>query len=328
MSPQVQIRDGIEIHLDSGERVVADADAPDGDMNILSHAHGDHLYSEAPERILCSDLTAALAAQRRTDCPTPKRVSSPRVDLLESGHIPGSRAALIKDEGARILYTGDISTRDRFYLSGFEPVDADILIIESTYGTSDYELPPQDEEEAAFVSCLNETMGTPILAFGYTLGRAQELQLLGARSDRETIYVTDAIERINEVIESHFETTFDVESYTRDTILGPKDMVVLPSQTNQLSFVDGIIEETGAIKVGVSGWAVESSFKYRGDFDHTFALSDHCGFTELIDVVEAVDPETVYTNHGFTDELATEITSRLGIHAQSLKRNQSTLGDF
>lgn len=328
MSPRVQIRDGIEILLDSGERVVADANAPDGDINILSHAHGDHLYSEAPESIVCSELTAALATQRREDSHTPERVTSPRVELLESGHIPGSRAALIKGDSSRVLYTGDVSIRDRFYLSGFQPVDADVLIIESTYGTPDYELPPQDEEEAAFIAWLNETLGTPVLAFGYTLGRAQELQLLGGRSDRETIYVTEAIERINTVIESHFGMTFDVERYSGDTTLGPDDMLVLPSQTNRLSFVDTLVEETGAIKVGVSGWAVESSFKFRGDFDKTFALSDHCGFTELLDVVEAVDPETVYTNHGFADEFATAITSRLGIHAQSLKQNQSTLGDF
>lgn len=328
MAPTVQIRDGIEILLESGERVVADASAPDGDINILSHAHGDHLYNEPPATVVCSETTAALAAARRQELARPTVVDHPRVELLESGHIAGSRAALIEDESTTILYTGDVSTRDRFFLDGFDPVPADVLIIESTYGKPEYHLPPQAEVEAEFVDWLNETMDTPVIAFGYTLGRAQELQLLGADSDRDTVYITDAIDRINAVIESQLSVRFDTEMYEASTELEPGDLLILPSQTNRLSFVDDIVERTGVIKVGVSGWAVDSSFKFRGGYDETFALSDHCGFTELLDVVSAVDPDKVYTNHGFTEELAREITSRFGYSTQSLQRNQTTLGDF
>lgn len=328
MPPEIRIRDGVEIEFESGELVVADASEPTGDINILSHAHGDHLYSEPPDQIVCSGTTAQLAATRRDSVRRPEVVDHPMVTLYGSGHIPGSRAALIDNGQTSVLYTGDLSIRDRFYLNGFEPVDADILIIESTYGKPEFQLPPQDEEEAAFVSWLNETLGTPVLAFGYTLGRAQELQLLGERSGRETIYVTEAIERINRVIESELDVTFAVERYSSETTLDPNDLLVLPSQTNRLSFVDTLIEDSGAIKVGVSGWAVDSSFKYRGDFDQTFALSDHCGFSELIEVVEAVAPEKVYTNHGFAEELASEITTQLGMGSQALKQNQTTLGEF
>jgi hypothetical protein len=45
-------------------------------------------------------------------------------------------------------------------------------------------------------------------------------------------------------------------------------------------------------------------------------------------VVELADPDQVYTCHGSTDSLAGEIRSRLGIPARSLKRNQTSLGDF
>ena len=49
--------------------------------------------------------------------------------------------------------------------------------------------------------------------------------------------------------------------------------------------------------------------------------------TELLDLVEAVDPEIVYTTHGFTREFATELTRR-GYAARALEANQATLGDF
>jgi putative mRNA 3-end processing factor len=328
VTPQVRLGDGIEIDLDAGPTVVADASDPDGDVNVLSHAHGDHLYDGPPPELVCSPLTADLAAARRRDHLRPEAAAHPRVTLLEAGHVPGSRAALVEDDGSSVLYTGDVSTRDRFYLEGFDPVPADVLVVESTYGSPEYELPPQEEVEAAFVDFLDDTMDAPVVAFGYALGRAQELQLLGMRSDRETIYVTEAIDRINCVVEAGTDAAFDAELYDRDVTVEPGDLLILPSQTSTLSFVDDIVDESGAVRVGASGWGADSSFKYRGGFDETFAISDHCGFTELLDLVEAVDPEQVYTTHGFTDELATAIRSRLGYQAQSLRRNQTTLGDF
>lgn len=324
----IKLRDGIVIRLNSGERIVADGSAPDGDLNVLSHAHGDHLYSEPPTSVICSETTAALAAARRAEISRPTVVEHPRVELLKAGHIPGSRAALLSGDTTSVLYTGDISTRDRFYLEGFDPVSADILVIEATYGKPEYDLPDQKETEAEFVEWLNETRESPVIAFGYTLGRAQELIKLGERSDRDRVYVTDAIASLNEVITEECGVTFDTEEYRQETTLEAGDLLVLPAQTNRLAFVDQIVDETGAIKVGVSGWAVDSSYKFRGGYDVTFPLSDHCDFGELLAVVDQVDPEQVYTNHGFAVDLAREITQRRGYPAQALKQNQTTLSDF
>lgn len=328
MAPTIKLRDGVEITLDSGERVVADATAPDGDINVLSHAHGDHLYATAPSSLICSPTTAALAAVRRDDGGTPAVEPHPRVELFNAGHVPGSRAARLTGDSSSVLYTGDISTRDRFYLDGFDPVAADVLIIEATYGKPAYELPPQAETEAAIVDWLNDTLDTPVIMFGYSLGRAQELVKLGERSARETVYVTDAIAELNGVIAEECGVTFATDRYRQPTTLGAGDLLVLPTQTNNLSFVDAIIDDTGALTAGVSGWAVESSYKYRGGYDVTFPLSDHCGFRELLRVVEAVDPTKVYTNHGFASEFAVAVQQRLGYPAQALKTNQSTLDEF
>jgi Cft2 family RNA processing exonuclease len=38
--------------------------------------------------------------------------------------------------------------------------------------------------------------------------------------------------------------------------------------------------------------------------DYSFPLSDHCDYTELLQLVRDVSPETVYTTHGFTSEFA------------------------
>lgn len=330
MTASVRLRDGIEIDLADGT-VVADAERPTGAINLLSHAHGDHLYRRAPDELVCSELTAALARIRReeADAGVFRRATHPAVELLEAGHVAGSRAALIEDDdGTRYLFTGDISTRDRFYLSGFEPPDADVLIVETTYGTPEYVFPDQAELEREIVDWLSETADRPVLLFGYSLGRAQKLQLLVGRSDRSRTLVTESIERIDAVLETHLDVSFGAERYAAETDLGPGDALVLPMQTNRLPFVERIVAETGALKAGFSGWAVDRSFRYRGEYDAAFALSDHCDFTELVDVVETVDPEIVYTHHGFADAFATYCTTELGYEARTLKRNQTALGEF
>lgn len=329
----VSLRDGIRIELTNGETVVADASEPPGDVAVLSHAHGDHLYSQAPEGVICSPLTARLAAARRRDEGTLVRRSHPAIEQVPAGHVPGSSATIVEDGGTTYLYMGDFSPRKRFGLAGFDArtvaadYDVDVLVTETTYGKPEYVFDAQDVLEKRIVGWLNDC-DSPVICFGYTLGRAQELERLVARSERERLFVTEAIERLNEVIEDEWDTDFSADRYRRETTLGPGDALVLPAQTNKLSFVDRIVEKTGAVTAGFSGWAIEESFLYRGGYDETFVLSDHADFSELVATVETLDPRQVYTTHGFSDAFATHVETELGIEARSLKENQTSLGEF
>ena len=325
MTRSVRHTDGIELDLSTGETVVCDASEPDSDINVVSHAHGDHLYDDPPDSVVWSDLTRDLAAVRRET--VPETTTDDRITLVDAGPVPGSRAALIEDADRTYLYTGDISTRTRAALTGFDPPAADVLVIEATYGEPEYVFPPRPEVVTEFHEWLADT-DAPVIVFAYSLGRAQEVQLLLSDSGRERVFVTEAIENLNAPIARHLDVEFPVERYTSDTDLGPTDALVLPAQTNRLSFVDSLVAETGAKKAALSGWAVDSSFKFAGGYDRTFPLSDHCDFAELLSVVDAVDPDLVYTTHGSTDRLATEIRSRLGVEAHSLKQNQTSLADF
>lgn len=323
----VVLRDGICIDLADGRTVVADASHPDGDFTLLSHAHGDHLYSNPPDEVVASELTLDLAEVRRDGLQRPERITPPDVSLLDAGHVPGSTAFLVEGD-PRYLYTGDLSTRDRFGMAGFVPVDADVLIIESTYGRPTYRFPEQGALEVEILDWLAETADDPVILMGYALGRAQELVQLADRAGRDRIFITEAIESLNRPIQEHGVAEFRTERYDRSVPLEAGDALVLPGQTNSLEFVEQIRAETGAVKAGFSGWAIDDSYRYVRDVDVAFPLSDHCDFDELLDVVRAVDPQQVYTVHGFVDEFASEITSRLGIPAQALKRGQTTLGDF
>jgi putative mRNA 3-end processing factor len=320
----VRYRDGIEIELSDGTRVVCDADNPDGDVNVVSHAHGDHLPAGEATAV-CSKLTAALGTAR-SDEPL-HRSTDDRVALLPAGHVAGSRAALITDpDGTRYLYTGDVCTRPRFYLQGFEPPEADVLVTEATYGEPGYTFPDHDEVVEEIEAWFAETSEQPVVLFGYALGRAQKLQLLADQAGR-TVYTTEAVFRVNEPIEDHLGVDFPSREYDEETELAAGDALVLPMTTARIDWIDRLVEETGAATAGFSGWAVDSAFRFRGDFDAAFPLSDHCDFEELQGLVAAVDPERVYTQHGSGDALATALTSA-GYDATTVKQNQTTLGDF
>lgn len=326
MTERLNYGDGLTIELPSGETIVADASRPDGDVAIVSHAHGDHLYSEPPATAVWSALTRDLAAVRRDGDGLPEQRNHPAIELLDAGHVPGSRAALI--EGDRTyLYTGDVSTRDRLYLDGFDPPSADVLIVESTYGQPEYEFPPVAETREAFREWIADQPDRPVICFGYALGRAQEIEYLLEDADRDRILVSDAIADLDAVIESHLDISLPGQRYDDVRDIEAGDALVLPSRMRN-SWVDDLIEETEAATAGLSGWAADSSFRFARDLDAGFVLSDHCDFSELVDLVRTVDPAEVYTLHGSASDFAEYLTREEGYDATALKRNQSRLSQF
>lgn len=55
---QIREADGIRFELD--RTIIADARSTVGDVNIVSHAHSDHITSDRDADIVCTPLTAAL----------------------------------------------------------------------------------------------------------------------------------------------------------------------------------------------------------------------------------------------------------------------------
>lgn len=332
MPPRVRLKRGVECTLESSERVVFDGSTP-ADTTVLSHAHSDHLVRSTDDPVVASDLTAALAATRHGGRELASTTDHPDIDLIPAGHVAGSRAALVTDPDSceRVLYTGDCTTRSRFGLAGFDPPPADVLVLETTYGRPQYRLPPDRELLGEIRDWLRDTMDSVVLLFGYALGRAQKLQHLASEAGRTRVFVPESVARINETIEAHRDVTFDtrpLDALESSTAIDPGDAVVLPSSAKRHPVVQGLLEHPETITAGFSGWAIEDSYRYRTGYDVTFPLSDHCDFDELVDVVQRVDPDVVYTTHGFADDFAQHLTREHGYHAVSLKRGQATLTEF
>ena len=355
----VRHRDGIHFEFGDGRRIVADASSETGDVNVVSHAHADHTFRSRPDTVVCAAETAAIA-EARTGVGFEFVERLPGIDLVPAGHVVGSRAAIVdrdqlaaggtrgedpqrrSPEYRRYCYTGDFSIRDRWYLEGFDPtaVAADVLVMETTYGRPEYRFPAQEELEDAIVDWIRDNRDRPLFLFGYSLGRAQKLLWLArVATERDDESVTDGTDAARDVLvsDSIHEVTRAIEDATALSFPGqPYDslrdledeIVVLPSNQARSDWVEATVDRENGLKAGFSGWAVDDGFRYRGNYDVTFPLSDHCDFDDLVATVEAIDPDVVYTHHGFAEAFATTLETEHDYRARPLKRDQRTLGEF
>ena len=321
----IREKDGIHFEVD-GKKYVADSRKSAGDVNIVSHAHFDHLH-QSDSRVVCSELTARLAEARTGE--EVQRAENHDVELIPSGHILGSSAALFGEE-KKYMYTGDVSMRDTAYLNGFQPKSADVLVVESTYGIPAYTFPPQREIENRIRDFVEDNRDQPLYLFGYSLGKAQKIQKIIEDVAGRPVLAHGAVKKMNDAVEEASDMSFDAVPYgeNKKKLKEENAILIAPSRSSQADWMEKNVDKFGGLKAGFSGWASQESFRYRGGYDETFILSDHCDFEELIELVQSVDPEEVYTQHGFDEELASHLSRELGYNAKALKKNQTSLSHF
>ncbi|MFB6145722.1 MAG: MBL fold metallo-hydrolase RNA specificity domain-containing protein [Candidatus Nanohaloarchaea archaeon] len=317
------IREKDGVHIQGKHKVVADSRNALGDINVVSHAHSDHVLKKDAENVVCSDLTAEIAS-KRFDIDIMHSDTHESVELIPSGHILGSSAALIDNS---VLYTGDVSMRDSAYLEGFKPVKAEELIVETTYGIPAYRFPDQKEIEKSIMDWVNDNQG-PLFLYGYSLGKAQKIQHLVQKATDRPIVAHGSVKKMNDVIESSTDLEFRAKAYSENRDVLEKDGIFIgPPGSFKADYMQKLVERTGGRTAGFSGWAVHSSMGW-GKYDRSFPLSDHCDFDDLVELVKQVDPEKVYTNHGFDEAFASHLSRELGYNARALKNNQASLTDF
>jgi DNA ligase-1 len=83
-----------------------------------------------------------------------------------------------------------------------------------------------------------------------------------------------------------------------------------------------MLRKLGRARVAVmTGWAVDSSCRYRYGADAAFPLSDHADFDDLIEFVKQVQPRKVFTLHGFAADFAQRLRE-LGFDAEALSEEE------
>lgn len=300
---------------------------PKGDeIGILTHAHADHLPNSTQHSYVSSELTNSLGSLRIGSFDRTEQRDD--VELIKSGHIPGSRAVLIEDEGETVLVTGDFNTRDTVLTDGFsfnEPVDH--LVIESTYGQPRYRFPDQKDLESDIINWFESVSDRKIVCRGYSLGRAQEIELLARKAGITDIVVNTATMRINRKINQFRDNDFCTNRLDQLSNLN-QGQLYITSNRNDIEDTRDTFNDQEVVSAAFTGWAVERDYESSSMFDAAFPLSDHSDYTGLLETVRSLNPNKVYTMHGYKDSLANDIVAETGIEAESLRKDQKTLEDF
>ena len=104
-------------------------------------------------------------------------------EFFDAGHILGSAGVLVRAEGRRLFYTGDVNFEDQTLMRAakFPDENIDVLVMETTRGDSP--VPggfTRKTEEERFIKALQAALdeGSPVLIPVFALGKTQELLAL------------------------------------------------------------------------------------------------------------------------------------------------------
>jgi putative mRNA 3-end processing factor len=319
---------GIQVEYGSKKYLLDPRRPSHADCTFVSHAHVDHMHRPSKsELVLSSRETRELAAARGYDLgETVESIDG--IELLDSGHILGSRALRIEDE---IFYTGDASGRSRAFLKRCETKRTRVLIMETTYGSPGYTFPSTAKLVREVNGLIGEMYhrGKPVILMGYPLGKAQLLSYFFSSWD--PFFVHESVARINAVHIRHGVRLkegrrFDPEEDLRSLPQGPW-LMIAPLSHGRSRVLAHLKKAYGAVLVAFSGWATDPGYAHSMATDYAFPLSDHCDYDELIRLVREVSPEEVYTTHGFAAEFARDLR-KIGFAARPLTTYQSSLSEY
>jgi Cft2 family RNA processing exonuclease len=297
---------------------------------FVSHAHSDH--TAAHREVILSPTTARLMDARlggqrvQHQLPFGKartfkhESASCRLTLLPAGHIAGSAMAWLQAGGVSLLYTGDFKLRSGLAAEACDTVPAvgsDLLIMETTYGRPRYLFPPAQEVFKQMAQFCQEALAqrvTPVL-LAYSLGKSQEV-LCGLGGLGLSLVVHESVAKMTAVCRAAGLRFPAYETFAGQNALGK--VLLWPPQAAGSKKLAALGKIRTAI---VTGWALDSSCRFRCGTDAAFPLSDHADFAELLEMVKRIQPKKVLTLHGFAADFAKAVR-KLGFEAQSLSEDE------
>ena len=293
------------------------------ELVFVSHAHSDHIARH--REVILTEPTARLMTARLGGRRTEHMMKFGevrefsggdgvpfRITLLPAGHILGSAMSLVECEGESVLYTGDFKLRPGLAAEVCEPRPADTLIMETTFGRPQYRFPDARDVMRDVIRFCEETLradASPVL-HAYSLGKSQEL-LCGLSGAGLPVVLHDATHKMTRIYEQFGHRFPAYEKHEAGQGRG-KVVISPPAARTELMLALGPVR-----RAMITGWAIDPGCRFRYQCDAAFPLSDHADFPDLIEFVQQVQPQRVFTLHGFAADFAGTLRG-LGFDARAL----------
>jgi Predicted exonuclease of the beta-lactamase fold involved in RNA processing len=294
--------------------------AEGGGVRCISHAHMDHAGQAAGINVMTRETHRIFAARRvhyRRFISSPLGVRikvQPGVSLVasNSGHMLGASMFKIEADGFTALYTGDMNTYDTILHRGAEPVESDILVIDSTYGSPVYKFPEREQVYGEIVRWVSRTLRDgEIPAFKvYSAGKAQEIIALINKTVEAPVVTSPQVFRISRVYREKYPWMSFLSVGGREGREALRDGAVYVS-----SWVDFTSWAGRRVRwAEATGWVL---VRRLPEMEAHFALSNHSDFQGILSYVKSSNYSRVLTVYGYSGVLARHLRSS-GIGAVSL----------
>ena len=315
-----------------GKHIACDAFEVSKPLRVVTHAHADHMGGLRRSLRKCEKVLMTGATKDLIDVMLGSLfLRSGRVETLEYGksmrygdesvtlfpadHILGAAQVLVEDaEGTRIVYTGD------FRVEGTPVLDADVLVMEATYGSPSCRRSFDEDVKGLLGSMVDEGLKHgPVYVFGYH-GKLQEvMQILYEAGVKTPFVMPEKVFHVSKVCEKYgmrLGRLMRLEEREARELLEGKGPCVAFYHMGSRGKVG-----LGGLRIYVSGWEFGSPCREIAENEFVIALSDHSDFDGLMEYVRLSRPKFVITDNfrvGYAEMLAKEIGKRFGVSALAL----------
>lgn len=275
---------------------------------VVSHAHGDHAIGGS-QNVYCTSPTMSFMKHRyrkfaAVDFHTKAyhqqfKIGEVLITFYSAGHILGSAQVLMEYDGAKYLYTGDYKIETDNSCEPFEFVRADVLITESTFADPEVIHPSPVQE----IEKLNATSSNIMLG-AYALGKSQRLiQLMSQHCPGRNVMVHHSIMPFVKIYEDYGVKLGNYKMYDRK--------VMKNNHEGQVYIVPPMVfhsyhKAINVVRVFASGW---KNLQQQNGI--SLYISDHADWNAILETIEIVKPQQVWTLHGDGKQLKAYFEGKL-----------------
>ena len=297
---------------------------------FVSHAHADHAAAfKHPERQKYAtqetfDLLSSMGWNRLDGLNKVKIGDKIKLDDIEvhihnSGHVLGSVQFEVNTPEGTVLYTGDLYTEETFTMDPATPVDCDILVIETTFGSPMFQFPKREDIAVEIYQwAVNTVLNGRIPAFKTdSIGNAQEIISILNQYTNLPVVTNKSATRVTDL---YRKNGYNLDSVDSESDEGKE---LLESGKCALITPKGSKPKWDNMDIALaSGWAA-----IMGRKRIAFPLSDHADYRGLMSHIRKCKPKRVLTFHGgsMTKDFHNHVRKRLGIAASPLTTRIETI---
>jgi putative mRNA 3-end processing factor len=317
-----------------GKKTACDSFDETRSLRVVTHAHADHMMGLQQSLKNCKKVLMTPATKDLIDVlrgplflmggyvetlDYDKMIphEEERITFIKADHILGATQVLVEDaEGKRIAYTGD------FRIDDTPVLEADVLVIEATYGSPSCKRSFGTDVRSLLVSLVEEGLKQGVVyVFGYH-GKLQEvMQILHTAGLKAPFIASEKVFHVSKVCEEHGMRIGRLMLSEQDEA---KELLESGSPCTAFYHMNaGRKIGLGCFRIYVSGWEFTSPSRQKADKEYIVALSDHSDFDGLMEYVRRSRPKLVITDNfrvGHAETLAREIRRHFGIPAVALPK--------